>query len=124
MFYIKTDDESLSLLSYKDLSIINHRGADVSDQARSQSDTFHSMCLFSLNKNRIDTDQDKDRQIGAHRECVYASVLTAYRSVAQPESEILHLASINCSALFISHSTNIGYLFQHQTINVVSLLDP
>lgn len=68
------------------------------------------ICLVSINTGDVQTETDSARQrAGAWSVCVSLHCLPQRSTVRV--KEILHLASINCSALFISHSTNIGYLF-------------
>lgn len=70
-----------------------------------------SVCLVSKNMGKTKTDMARSMECSCAGVCVFGvSVLAAYRSVPRPE--ILHLASINRSVLFISRSTNTGYLFQ------------
>lgn len=64
------------------------------------------ICLVSINMGDMQTVQDREQERGV---CVSLRCLPQRPTVGV--KEILHLASINCSALFISQSTNIGYLF-------------
>lgn len=66
------------------------------------------VCLVSIS---MQTKTDRARQrVWSVCMCVSLNCLPQRPTVRV--KEILHLASINRSALFISHSTNIGYLFQ------------
>lgn len=93
---------------------------DVEDQAWLRYDQHLSACLFSVSKNRIDAD--KDWQVDEHRVYACVSLSCLPQRLTARVKEILHLASINCSALFISHSTK--QVTPAQTINTVPLLDP
>lgn len=67
------------------------------------------ICLVSINMGDMQTETDSASQTaGAWRVCVSLHCLPQRPTVRV--KEIVHLASISCSALFISHSTNISYL--------------
>lgn len=85
------------------------------------------VCLFSLDK--YGRDAAKDRQSESAESvcmCVFVSLSCLPQRPKVRVKEVLHLASINRSALFISQFTNIGYLFQHRpsTLLPCSTLKP
>ena len=97
-------------------------------QARSQSDVCLRVCvcLVSINTGERQTKTGRARRMACVCVCVCVSLHCLPQRLTARVKEILHLASINRSALFISHSTNIGYLFQRRpsTLLPCSTLKP